>query len=114
MKTEDIARICHEANRAYCVTLGDTSQPPWDVAPAWQKESAIAGVEAILSGECTSPAVSHARWYARKQGEGWVYGRTKDVDLKTHPCMVPYEELPVDQQRKDLLFIAIILALKSS
>ena len=45
MKTEDIARICHEANAAYCLSLGDTSQTDWDNAPDWQKKSAINGVK---------------------------------------------------------------------
>jgi hypothetical protein len=37
---DQVARVCHEANRAYCQTLGDNSQPAWDDAPEWQKDSA--------------------------------------------------------------------------
>jgi hypothetical protein len=33
MTTTDIAKVCHETNRAYCETLGDNSQPPWEEAP---------------------------------------------------------------------------------
>ena len=43
MNIEDIARICHEANRAYCKAFGDDSHLPWDSAPQWQRESAIMG-----------------------------------------------------------------------
>lgn len=49
MKSEEIAKIAHEANRIYCQTLGDYSQPPWEDAPDWQKNSAIAGVQAYIS-----------------------------------------------------------------
>ena len=31
-------------NRAYCLALGDTSQPAWDEAPDWQQSSARSGV----------------------------------------------------------------------
>lgn len=33
---EQIARMAHEANRAYCQALGDDSQPAWEDAPEWQ------------------------------------------------------------------------------
>jgi hypothetical protein len=34
-----------------------------------------------------------------------------DEGTKTHPCLVPFADLPEDQQRKDALFIAIVQAL---
>jgi hypothetical protein len=45
MKNEQIARVCHEVNRAYCESLGDMSQPSWEDAPQWQKDSAMLGVK---------------------------------------------------------------------
>lgn len=44
--------------------------------------------------------------------DGWVYGDEKDTEKKTHPCLVPYEELPEFQKKKDALFQAIVDALK--
>ena len=41
---EYIAKVCHEVNRAYCMSQGDGSQPRWEDAPDWQKQSAISGV----------------------------------------------------------------------
>lgn len=32
---------------------------------------------------------------------GWRYGPRKDNDAKTHPCLVPYAQLPPDEQDKD-------------
>lgn len=103
----EIARICHEANRAYCIAVGDNLQPPFDNAPEWQKDSAIKGVEAHLSNSL-SPRESHELWLSHKESEGWVYGPVKDVDNKQHPCMVSYDELPEEQQLKDKLFSAIV------
>jgi hypothetical protein len=105
-----IAQVCHEANRAYCVTQGDDSQPSWDDAPDWQRESAIAGVTGILDGRITSPEESHCSWLVHKTREGWTYGPVKCPEKKEHPCMVPYPELPAAQRRKDHIFHAIVNA----
>jgi hypothetical protein len=33
MEIEEIAKVAHEVNRAYCQALGDFSQPKWEDAP---------------------------------------------------------------------------------
>lgn len=111
MTTYDIARVVHEANRAYCQMIGDNSQKPWDEADAWQRESAVAGVQAMLDGSATTPEEQHETWVKHKRADGWVYGLAKDAVAKTHPCMVPYTDLPIEQRRKDLLFRAVVDAL---
>jgi hypothetical protein len=106
-----IARICHQANKAYCVTLGDFSQEDWDQAPEWQRESAIKGVEAILEENLT-PEQCHISWMKHKLTDGWVYGEEKNENKKTHPCMIPYDDLPKEQKLKDKLFHAIVNCFK--
>lgn len=108
-----IAKAAHEVNRAYCASLGDTSQPAWEDAPEWQRDSAAIGVANILSGIVTTPAQSHESWLKHKFADGWVWGKIKNVALKEHPCMVPYSELPPEQRAKDALFFAIVKALTS-
>lgn len=105
---EKIARVCHEANRAYCQTIGDNSQPSWEDAPAWQKESAINGVQFHLNTPNAKPSDSHDSWLKEKELAGWKYGPVKDAEKKEHPCFVPYDELPADQKIKDALFIAVV------
>lgn len=112
VKTVLIASVCHEANRAYCVSTGDFSQLPWTDAPDWQRKSAILGVTGILDGRITRPEQSHESWLAEKQRDGWKYGPVKNVDAKEHPCFVPYADLPAGQQKKDALFFAVVTALK--
>lgn len=107
----DVARVVHEANRALCLSLGDTSQVPFDEAPSDQIASATAGVEAIVDGHVRSPEASHESWSAQKVADGWVYGPVKDLEKREHPCLVPYGQLPVEQQRKDFMFLAIVTAL---
>lgn len=111
MKALEIARVCHEANRAYCFTHGDVSQPSWDEAPDWQKDSALHGVQAILADPGTTPEQSHQNWTSEKEAAGWKYGPLKDPEKKEHPCMVPYSRLPEHQKRKDALFGAIVRSL---
>lgn len=108
----DVARICHETNRAYCFALGDFTQREWLYAPQWQKDSAIAGVIGIVSGRITKPSQSHESWLAVKRAEGWMYGPMKDVEHKLHPCFVPYEELSDEQKMKDELFFGTTVRLK--
>lgn len=111
MNIEAVARICHEANKAYCETLGDTSQPSWEPAPDWQKSSAIKGVEFHLKNPDALPSASHDAWLEEKRATGWKYGPVKNPETKEHPCFVPYEELPTEQQAKDYLFKGIIESL---
>lgn len=111
MHNEQIAQICHEVNRAYCMALGDMSQPKWEDAPEWQKSSALVGVELHMSGD-HGPEASHNSWMKQKLDEGWIYGETKDTIAKTHPCIVPFEQLPREQQAKDFIFRAIVHAIK--
>ena len=108
---ERIARVCHDANRAWQQTTGDPAvSPPWDQAPDWQRESAIDGVRQALNG--ATPEELHESWCAHKRAEGWTYGEVKDAAARTHPCLVPYTDLPEEQRRKDTLFAAVVGALR--
>lgn len=111
---EDVAKICHEANKAYCATIGDNSQPSWEEAPQWQRDSAITGVRFHSLNEYTTPADSHKSWLKQKVDEGWVYGTIKDAELKTHPCIMNYEGLPITQKVKDYIFKGIVDAYKTA
>ncbi|SRR6266404_2106534 len=111
MDNEAIAKVCHEANRAYCAGLGDNSQAAWEDAPEWQRLSAVKGVEFNIANPTAPASSSHDSWLAVKRADGWKYGPVKDADKKEHPCFVPYEELPEDQKRKDAVFKAIVGAL---
>ncbi len=112
IKIEDIAKVCHEANRAYCESLGDHSQTPWDTAPKWQQGSAIDGVNFHIVNPDAGDDASHCNWMDVKTRDGWVWGPMKDPDKREHPCLVLFDQLPDEQQAKDALFRAIVHALK--
>lgn len=108
MEPEQIAAICHDANRRYCMSIGDNSQLPWEEAPEWQRQSAIAGVKFRLENPDAPDSAQHDAWSADKVKDGWVYGEVKDPVKKTHPCLVPFDQLPIEQRRKDTLFASIV------
>lgn len=112
MNIEEIARVAHEVNRGYCQALGDDTQLPWEEAPEWQKKSAMLGADLHLHSSESSPKDSHESWMAQKLTDGWKHGAKKDEKKKTHPCIVPFDKLPVEQQAKDFIFRAIVLALR--
>ena len=103
-----IAEIAHNVNKAYCESIGDTSQLPWNDAPKWQQDSAIAGVKFHINNPEATPESSHKTWLAVKEADKWVYGEIKDAKLKTHPCFRPYIELPQEQKSKDYIFRAVV------
>lgn len=43
----------------------------------------------------------HDVWAEGRIADGWKYGERRDDQLKTHPCLVPYEELPDSEKEYD-------------
>lgn len=109
-RIEKTARLTHEMNKRWCELLGDDSQPAWEDAPDWQRKSAVSGVASVLNGEALNAEEQHMCWRMMKAEDGWVYGERKDAEAKTHPCMVPYDDLPPEQKAKDAIFRAVVLS----
>jgi hypothetical protein len=107
---EAIAKVCHQANKAYCEALGDDSQAEWENAPDWARKSAIDGVAFHLQHPDATASASHNAWLAEKEATGWKYGPRKDAEKKEHPCFVAFEQLPLEQQAKDFIFRSIVHA----
>lgn len=103
-----IACMAHETNRAYCEANGDFSIPEWESAPQWMVQSAIDGVGHVLSNPEVTPEESHKNWMAQRIRDNWVYGKEKNVELKMHPSLVPYSELPQTEKVKDHLFVSTV------
>jgi hypothetical protein len=107
-KVKALSRMVHEANRAFCDELGDTSQKPWNEAPGYNHTSAMVGIQAVCDNPDITPSQIHDVWMESKKKDGWVYGPKKDKKKKTHPSVVPYEELSASEQYKDYLVIYIV------
>lgn len=43
----------------------------------------------------------HEVWAETRIKQGWKYGEQRNYELKTHPCLVPYEDLPEEEKEYD-------------
>ncbi len=43
----------------------------------------------------------HEVWAQSRMSQGWQYGEKRDDDLKTHPSLIPYEELTEQEKQYD-------------
>lgn len=44
---------------------------------------------------------THDTWAKQRIGDGWKYGPLRNDELKEHPCLVPYEDLPEHEKEYD-------------
>lgn len=44
---------------------------------------------------------THEVWAAGRIKEGWTYGKERNTEKKTTPCLVPYSELPESEKEYD-------------
>lgn len=43
----------------------------------------------------------HEVWAKSRLDQGWTYGPERSDELKHHPCLIPYEELPEIEKAYD-------------
>lgn len=43
----------------------------------------------------------HDTWAAERMRQGWTWGAQRNDELKHHPCLVPYDELPEEEKVYD-------------
>ena len=128
---EILARAIHDDYLRHQVAAGVTpkqnpSMVPWEALPEELKESnrqqaddigaklKAAGCSAAPLLDWDEPVfaftpdeierlarMEHDRWMAAKRQAGWRHGPAKDDAVKSHPCIVPFDDLPVDEQDKD-------------
>jgi len=110
-RIEAVARVVHEAIRAWQAAHGQTAVPHWRQAPSWMKVSTRESVQFTLDNPDAPSSAQHDQWMAQKEAAGWTFGEVKDERKKTHPMLKPYGALPDMEKRKDALFKAIVSAL---
>jgi len=139
---EKLARQIHEDYLKEMRAPGNTGHPSaveWDELSEEFKESNRAQARSIGeklnvvglafdAGESTAPTVDefdaetilllaeneHIRWMQEKLANGWVYASVRDNEKKHHPLLVSYEQLPPDEQQKDINAVNNIIPLLNS
>lgn len=100
------AKTAHTVNNEYRKALGEAVKPAWEECPEELRNSVRSGVAGILAGN--SPETSHEGWLTFKAQHGWSYGEVEDPIKKTHPCFLPYDQLPPAQRLKDTIFHSVV------
>lgn len=108
---EAIARVVHEAVRAWSLAHGQAELPEWQDAPDWMKASTRTSVQFVLDHPEVDAGAQHEQWMQQRRAAGWTYGDVRDESRKTHPMLIPFEDLPDFEKSKDALVCAIVTAL---
>lgn len=103
---EQVAIMCHQGNIAAQIVAGETPSPRWVWMRPEIKESTREGIRKAMAG--ATPEEMHASWSQNRKDAGWVYGEAKDEVEMTHPCLVPYSELPEAQRVKDAVMLDVV------
>lgn len=95
-----------------CFQMG-ADLPLHDVADDYEiskerLESLTAGTEWALSHPTATEEDNHNEWMKAKELQGYTYGEKLDIDKKTHPSMVPFNELPPVEKRKDTMDLLMV------
>lgn len=109
MSDEMIAKVVHAAMAEYCRGLGQTFAT-WDQVSDQARDNALEGVRAQRhsGGDARPVAECHDAWVASLLEQGWTRGSALDVEAKTHPFLMPFDELPTSERRKAYLWRAVV------
>lgn len=99
-RAEFIARVRHLTWVSYQIAAGQ----PYNVEiNEDQMESLLNGIKYLDCYLEATAETNHENWMRMKEEQGWKYGKVKDFEAKTHPDLIPYEQLPEIEKRKDKL-----------
>ena len=96
------ARIAAIASEAPIVPV------PWSEREQAFKDQFLEVIERQCGEQRSkSPEELHGSWMQAYFAMGWVYGEKYDRGEKTHPDLVPYDQLNKLEQDKDAVFVAL-------
>lgn len=106
----EIGRVAHEAMCGVRMGFGRGDCPPWsDTSPA-ERSQAAHMVVTIMRRPNLDSAALHQDYVNDMIAKGWSLGEL-DVEAKRSPLLVPFDQLPVEQQVEDQVFRAVVMAL---
>lgn len=81
---------------------------PWDEREEPFRLQFLGVIAMMMSPERkSSPEELHDDWVKAYEKMGWTYAPHRNPVLKTHPDMVPFDQLEQREQDKDAVFVAL-------
>ena len=101
------ARFVYEAARLEAEVSSRLIVPePWHQREEPFKAQFVETIARIcVDGYETTPEAEHASWMRAYEAMGWVWGPVRDRATKTHPGLVPYNDLSLAEREKDAVFV---------
>ena len=103
------AKFAYEAARVENAMAKRPINPePWEERDEKFRKNMIMAVSRQCGkGRMTSPKKLHDDWVRAYKEMGWIYGKKRDAEKKTHPDMVPFNKLGRKEQEKDWVFFML-------
>jgi len=103
------AVFVYEAARLQAIAVNAPVVPEaWDGRDSAFRTQFFNVIEMMCGPERkSSPEELHDDWVRAYEVMGWTYGPERDPVIKTHPDMVPFNQLEQREQDKDAVFIAL-------
>jgi len=103
------AEWIYEAARLEAIASGRSIVPEkWEKRDEAFRKQFTDCVEGLRGNPIPTPEEAHNSWWRKYKEMGWKYGEVRDPVAKTHPDMVPFNELPKDERDKDEIFLALV------
>ncbi len=117
LRLQVMAAAVHTAWFAFAQAAGQSAQP-WEECPEYQKGDTLHLVrfyEAFDPRDLSLDYLSgtaHVVWMKKKIRDGWTFGPVRDASAKTHPSLIPFEQLPLAEQMKDRIVVQAYLTMR--
>ena len=110
MTIEELTKTLYEATRLEAEWSHRTIVPErWEQRDEKFRKQMIELIGRYMEMEkLPTPEEAHNSWMESYFKMGWKYGEKRDPILKTHPDLVPYDNLPQDEKDKDAIFLILV------
>lgn len=107
--TERRTIFVYEAARLQAMAMDAPIVPePWEEREPAFRSQMLEVIDMMCGPDRkSSPEELHDDWVRAYEAMGWRYGPVRDPKAKTHPDMVPFDELGFREQIKDAVFVAL-------
>ena len=109
-RAKEVAREAYEVNRIFCSVMGDGTRPEWENISEENRNQFVTEVLEISAfPDMTFEKYCEDRFCAMGRS-GWKHGPIENAEIKEHPYMLPYAQLPQKRQIKEQVFYLVVRA----